>query len=80
MARLHLALTTEEEVEFVASHLDAITTQFGSDFDAQLTVPERGPEWRMIPGVLDQIPYVVYARQMSETVIELRHIDLLRPT
>lgn len=80
MARLHLALTPEEEVEFVASHLDAIAAQFASDFDAQLTVPGRGPEWRMIPGVLQQNPYVVYARQMSDTVIELRRIDLLRPT
>lgn len=80
MARLHLVLSAEEEVEFVASHLEEITAQLAGDFDAQLRVPDRGPEWRMVPGVLQQLPYVVYAREMSETIIELRRINVLRPT
>ena len=80
MARLHLVLSADEEAEFVASHLETIAEQFANDFDIQLRVPDRGPEWRMLPGVLQQLPYVVYARQMSEVVVELRRINILRPT
>jgi hypothetical protein len=76
MARLHLALIPEEEVEFVASHLSDIEAQFADDFDGQLRAPGRGPEWRMVPGVLEQRTYVVYAREMSDSVIELRQLDI----
>jgi hypothetical protein len=76
MARLHLALTADEEVEFVNSHLDQITHELATNFDTQLRVPGRGPEWRMIPGILQQRPYVIYARQGSDTAIELRRINI----
>ena len=80
MARLHLALSADEEAEFVASHLETIVAQLATDFDNQLRVTDRGPEWRMLPGVIRQLPYVVYAREMSESVIELRRINVLRPS
>lgn len=76
MARLHLALTSDEQIEFVVSHLDDIEAQFAEDFDGQLRAPGRGPEWRMVPGVLRQRTYVVYAREMSDSVIELRRLDI----
>ena len=36
MARLHLALSADEEAEFVASHLETIVAQLATDFDNQL--------------------------------------------
>ena len=77
IGRLFLALTTEEHVEFVASHLDKISEQFAADFEGQLQAPDYGPEWRMVPGVLGDRPYIVYARVMSDTVIELRRINII---
>lgn len=61
----------------MASHLDKISDQFASDFEAQLQAPNYGPEWRMVPGVLGDRPDIVYARVMSDTVVELRRINII---
>lgn len=67
MARLHLVPPTGEEVELVASHLDEIAAQMANDFEPAQT-PRSPSWWRLTPRVFQPIPYVVYAREMSETV------------